>query len=156
MPHTRDFSEALFRRATILLFNRKFAEHEQDPSLKTKLLTELPGILNLSLDAYFCATVIYDFTAPRSSIDAKAEWKLEADQVAQFVDEVCDVDPANEQQMEPLYRLYEYWADNVGISRKVTMKTLRDRLTTLGFGARRTAKGRFVTGLSISSTGDAL
>ncbi|MDG1738866.1 MAG: phage/plasmid primase, P4 family, partial [Paracoccaceae bacterium] len=151
MPHTRDFSEALFRRATILRFNRKFDEHEQDPMLKTKLLTELPGILKLATDAYFFTTVL-GFTAPRSSVVAKDEWKLEADQVAQFVDEVCEADPANEEQMEPLYRRYEYWADEVGISRKVTMKTLRDRLTTLGFGARRTAKCRFVTGLRISST----
>jgi putative DNA primase/helicase len=44
MPHTRDFSDALFRRALILTFNRVFAEHERDPKLKEKLIAELEGI----------------------------------------------------------------------------------------------------------------
>jgi len=37
MPHTRDFSDALFRRAVIIRFNRTFAPHEQDHLLKDKL-----------------------------------------------------------------------------------------------------------------------
>ncbi|EBA02208.1 hypothetical protein RB2150_15970 [Rhodobacterales bacterium HTCC2150] len=148
MPHTRDFSDALFRRATILKFNRTFAEHEQDPMLKIKLLNELPGILNLALDAYI-VTTFAGFTAPQSSIEAKQEWKLEADQVAQFVDDACDADPNGEVPIGHLYKFYGQWADDVGISRTVTMKILRDRLTTLGFGGRRTGKARFVTGLRL-------
>ena len=49
LPHTRDFSDALFRRATIFQFNRTFAPHEQDPYLKTRLLSELPAILTRAL-----------------------------------------------------------------------------------------------------------
>ena len=37
MPRTKDFSEALFRRAVIITFNRVFAPHEQDPELKDRL-----------------------------------------------------------------------------------------------------------------------
>ena len=51
MPHTRDFSDELFRRQLILTFNRVFATAEQDRYLKDKLLTELPGVLTLSLRA---------------------------------------------------------------------------------------------------------
>jgi len=49
LPHTRDFSDALFRRATILKFNNKFENKNRDVHLITKLKTELPGILNLAL-----------------------------------------------------------------------------------------------------------
>ena len=51
LPHTRDFSPALFRRALIITFNWVFQEHEQDKTLKEKLTAELPGILNLALTA---------------------------------------------------------------------------------------------------------
>ncbi|MDA3895501.1 MAG: phage/plasmid primase, P4 family, partial [Desulfobacteraceae bacterium] len=48
MPHTRDFSDALFRRAIVITFNRVFQEYEQDKHLAKKLKSELPGILNLA------------------------------------------------------------------------------------------------------------
>jgi len=48
MPSTSDFSEALFRRAVIVTFNRTFQPHEQNPNLKDGLENELSGILNLA------------------------------------------------------------------------------------------------------------
>jgi phage/plasmid-associated DNA primase len=44
MPHSRDFSDALFRRAIVLTFNRKFYGTDRDEGLKEKLFAELPGI----------------------------------------------------------------------------------------------------------------
>src|SRR5690606_24879426 len=54
MPHTRDFSDALFRRALVVQFSEAFKPElgNCDPNLKNKLLDELPGILNMALDAY--------------------------------------------------------------------------------------------------------
>jgi putative DNA primase/helicase len=71
MPHTRDFSDALFRRALVVQFSRVFKPElgNCDPQLKDKLMAELPGILNLSLDAY--AKALEDgFTMPQSCLDA--------------------------------------------------------------------------------------
>jgi putative DNA primase/helicase len=146
MPHTRDFSEALFRRATILQFNRTFAIHEQDPMLKNKLLAELPGILNITLDAYACA-LVDGFTQPESSNDAKKEWRLEADQVAQFVEDVCQRDPESRTSASDVFRAYQSWAQDNGIGKTVSAKGLRDRLTRLGFGAQKSGPTRYVTGL---------
>ena len=146
MPHTRDFSEALFRRATILQFNRTFAKSEQDPQLKDKLQTELPGILNMSLTAYARA-LVEGFTEPASSEEAKKEWRLEADQVALFVDDACQRDPDARTPAGDVFRAYQSWATDNGISKTMSQKGLRDRLTRLGFGADRDRTARYVTGL---------
>jgi putative DNA primase/helicase len=150
MPHTRDFSEALFRRATILQFNRTFAKSEQDPQLKDKLQTELPGILNMCLEAY--ARAVGDgFTEPASSEQAKQEWRLEADQVALFVEEKCHADPNARETMHDMFLNYQVWASNNGISKTMSKKGLRDRLTRLGFGAAKSGGHRYVTGLKVEN-----
>ena len=148
MPHTRDFSEALFRRATILQFNRTFAKLEQDPQLKGKLLAELPGILNMSLDAYALA-LTDGFTAPASSEAAKQEWRLEADQVAQFFDDVCTRDEGAKATSTEVFNAYREWATNNGIHKAMSQKGLRERLTRLGFGADKDRVARYVTGLRV-------
>lgn len=148
MPHTRDFSEALFRRAVILQFNRTFAKHEQDPLLKNKLLAELPGILNLSLNAYAVALVA-GFTEPASSETAKQEWRLEADQVAQFVDDVCQRDAGARATSADVFNAYRDWASANGINKTMSQKGLRERLTRLGFGADKDRAARYVTGLRV-------
>jgi len=150
MPHTRDFSDALFRRAVILQFNRTFAPNEQDPMLKSKLLTELPGILNLTLNAYARA-LVGGFTQPVSSEAAKTEWRLEADQVAQFVNDACHRVPESRTSAGDVFRAYQTWAQDNGILKTVSAKGLRDRLTRLGFGADRDMAARYVTGLRVST-----
>ena len=154
MPYTRDFSEALFRRATILQFNRTFAKQEQDPQLKGKLLAEMPGILNMSLDAYALA-LTDGFTAPASSEAAKQEWRLEADQVAQFVDDVCTRDVGARATSTEVYKAYRDWATDNGIHKIMSQKGLRERLTRLGFGADKDRVARYVTGLRVPSWMDA-
>jgi putative DNA primase/helicase len=154
MPHTRDFSEALFRRATIMQFNRTFAPDEQDPMLKTKLMSELPGILRMSLDAYAEALARGVFTQPQSSEDAKKEWRLEADQVALFVDDVCERNPDSRTPAGEVFAAYKSWALDNGINKTMSQKGLRDRLTRLGFGAERSPTARYVTGLRVDSTRD--
>jgi putative DNA primase/helicase len=150
MPHTRDFSEALFRRATILQFNRTFAKQEQDPQLKGKLLAELPGILNMSLDAYALA-LTDGFTAPVSSETAKQEWRLEADQVAQFVDDVCTRDAGAKATSTEVFTAYRDWAKDNGVNKTMSQKGLRQRLTRLGFGYDKDRVAAYVTGLRVPS-----
>ena len=56
----------------------------ESANLKNELIQELPGILNLALNAY--ARAISDgFTIPSSATEASKEWKTETDQVAEFV-----------------------------------------------------------------------
>lgn len=149
MPHTRDFSDALFRRALILQFEQAFKPElgNCDPQLADKLIAELPGILNMALAAYVKATQ-QGFTMPERSQRAREEWRLEADQVAQFVQDECTAGGQYEVKASELYSHYRQWAMDNGISRSLSMKSFRDRLTRLGFGNRRMRDGRYVTGVT--------
>lgn len=133
MPHTRDFSDALFRRALVIPFNRTFkAGVDADPNLKTKLLEELPGIMNLALVAFGQVIVRHNFTEPQSCVDAKQEWRLEADQVAQFTGEKCVMDAEAAIRSGDLYNEYRTWCDDAGIARKLGKKNFTNRLVRLG------------------------
>ena len=50
LPYSPDHSYGLYRRMMIIPFTRRFEEKEADKNLKAKLLPELPGILNWSLE----------------------------------------------------------------------------------------------------------
>jgi putative DNA primase/helicase len=151
MPHTRDYSPAIMRRALIVRFNRSFSPEEQDRTLLDKLKEELPGILNLVLKAYASATV-NGFTNPPSSEAAKAEWRKDADQVAEFVDECCEVDTSVETPVQQLYTAYQGWAISYGHSRPVTLKTFSQRLQTMGYKRGRNSTSRTIVGLKLTAT----
>ena len=109
-------------------------------------MSEMSGILNIALKAYAKAT-IGQFTEPESASEAKQEWRLEADQVAQFVQERCERKHDGDTAISVAFSAYEAWALQQGISKKVSMKTFRDRLTRLGFGKGHTRTGNSVLGM---------
>ena len=148
MPHTRDFSDALFRRALVVEFNNKFKPElgNCDPQLKDKLMEELPGILSLALDAYAGALQV-GFTMPESCQHARDQWRLEADQVAQFVEAECEPDPLERMEPQKLFNAYRAWAQENGIHRQLTHKSFSDRLKALGYDTRKSNGKRYTAGL---------
>ena len=148
MPHTRDFSGALFRRALVIEFNNKFTPEmgNCDPNLKNKLMEELPGILTLALDAYADALQV-GFTMPESCKDARDEWRLEADQVAQFVDSECEAVPGAKTPSQPMYDAYRDWAKDSGIHNQLAIKSFKERMDRLGFKYKRETNARNYIGV---------
>lgn len=134
MPHTRDFSDALFRRALPIEFNQVFKPElgNCDDTLKERLVAEeLPGILNLALDAYANA-ISNGFTLPDSCKQAREKWRLEADNVAQFVDECCHQFAGASETVADLYTAYKEWSDEVGIRNRLKRGNFTERLVRLG------------------------
>lgn len=150
MPHTRDFSDAVFRRAGILTFNNKFEGGNCDPRLKESLVKELPGILNMALHGLGCVLQSGTFTTPESTRGALSEWRVEADQVRQFVEERCYLE--DEIVKGDLYRHYRRWCDGAGVSRPVKQRTFTNRLKLLGVGERRTGTARYYQGISLADS----
>lgn len=132
MPHTRDFSNALFRRALVIPFNRTFREPEQDRALTRKLRPELAGIINLALEGIAGVFTRGCFTEPASSVKAKEEWRLNADQVQQFAQDECLFDSSARTPVPRLFEAYLEWAKTVGVKRTVGRNTFGDRICRLG------------------------
>lgn len=150
MPHTRDFSDALFRRVMIIPFNRTFQEHEQDKHLKAKLREELPGILNLALEAVAGVFKRGEFTKTASCEKAKKEWRLNCDQVQQFADDECVFIPGAETTSKKLYKAYREWATDSGIKRTVNRNNFTARMCRLGAErAKGTGGTRLLAGVGL-------
>ena len=147
MPSTSDFSEALFRRAMIVTFNRTFQPHEQNPNLKDDLENELSGILNLALAAYTGA-LKNGFTIPASAKQARDEWKLETNQVAQFVIDECNERQEAAENFSDLYRRYQGWVRSNHLT-SLTPKTFSSRLQRLGFNNGKSGPTRKFKGLRL-------
>lgn len=155
MPHTRDFSDALFRRAVIIPFNRTFAEHEQDKHLKAKLKTELPGILNLALEAMAGVLNRGEFTKTESCERAKQEWRLNCDQVQQFVNDECILKAGIETPSSDIFKAYEEWAKEAGIKRTVNRNNFTARMCRLGAErAKGTGGVRLLAGVKLKYHGE--
>lgn len=148
MPPTSDFSEALFRRAAIVTFNRTFQPHEQNPNLKDDLESELSGILNLALAAY-AGALKNGFTIPASSREARDEWKLETNQVAQFVMDTCDALPDAVESFDQLYKQYQWWVQANQLTKTLTTKMFSTRLQKLGYKKSHSGDVRTFRGLRL-------
>ena len=150
MPHTRDFSEALFRRAIVLKFNNTFKGQGRDPHLKDRLLADLPGILSTSLRAIADVLRRGDFTVPLSSVEAARAWRRDVDQVAQFVDERCYLTPGGSVTSADLYRGYEEWAREAGIKHTLGRRKFTERVARLGAQASKGTGGtRMLSGIAL-------
>lgn len=152
LPHTRDFSDATFRRALVVPFNRKFTPGvDADPNLAGKLITELPGILNLALEAFKAVAGGGAFTNPPSCEQAKAEWRLEADQAAQFVEDRCAKRGTGAVRSSALFDAYRQWAVDNGVGRTLSHKGFSGRLERLGFAKQRRNTGAYFLGIGLRS-----
>jgi putative DNA primase/helicase len=148
MPHSRDFSEAMFRRAIVLTFNNRFDGADCDPNLIDKLKAELPGILTLALGAIRGVILKGAFTDVASSQVAKREWQLNCDQAAQYFEERLQRAPASKVGSTTLYQDYREWAAEQGVNRPLTQKTLVQRLVNrYGVVTERDNQQRYVGGI---------
>jgi P4 family phage/plasmid primase-like protien len=149
MPHTRDFSDGLFRRAYILPFNNRFDGADCDPALTNKLRQELSGILNIVLGAIASVIEQGKFTEPPSMIAAVKKWRVEADQVWQFVEDCCELSHG-EVKKSGLFKSYQMWAEEQCIRRTLSHKSFTNRLELLGVEERREGKARYYTGIRLA------
>lgn len=95
-------------------FNNRFEGDRRDVNLIAKLLAELPGILNIALRGAARLLVRKEFTECPSSDAIKDEWRLEADQVRQFVEEYCGEKPDQRVASRKVFSSYQAWAREAG------------------------------------------
>ena len=88
------------------------------------------------------------FTACASSIEITKQWRVEADQVAQFVEESCETGPQCRAISADLFNRYHTWAEAAGVRRTLNRNNFTNRLRRLGYEPDRGTGGtRMVAGI---------
>lgn len=139
LPGSRDLSDGLFRRFSILTFPNRFDDKPtRDTSLSEKLAAESSGILNYCLQALAGVYERGALTEPKSSREAVDAWRRDTDQVAAFIDEAMILEPGASISSKEAYESYQGWAKESGIRRLLGRKNFTQRLANMGVDA---AKG---------------
>lgn len=114
-PTFSDASGALGGRMIMLKFGVSF-EGREDMELESKLLAELPGILNWSLDGLGRLNERGRFTVPKSGAEEAELTRRLSAPVSAFVDDWCSVTAVESDtiELEVLYEAYRRWCEKAG------------------------------------------
>jgi putative DNA primase/helicase len=153
-PEVRGVDLGIWRRLKLIPFTVTIPSDEQDPQLVDKLKAEAPGILA------WCVQGCLEWQrtglqAPEAVASATHEWRKEANQVAQFVDERCVTgDPEYVRtKTADLYAAYRDWARESG-NEQLSQTAFGKRLDPLGFKSDRKSGARVWCGLAVSPSND--
>lgn len=117
-PRINDRTGATFNRLKIIPFNRSIPKDERDPQLLSKLLAEKPGIFNALMTFYIQLQNNKKFRHVEQSAAIAAEYQLENDTEASFIDECCEKHDLFSVQSSILYRRYNDWCIENGFRPK--------------------------------------
>ena len=113
LPKINNASGALVNRFIMLTTDESFLGRE-DHGLEARLMTELPGILNWSLDGLVRLRARGRFVQPQSSADAMLEMEHLGSPVKAFLHEMCDVGAEFTTATADLYQAYVGWCVTEG------------------------------------------
>ena len=111
-------------------------------------IEELPGILNLALNAYARATED-GFTIQTAEKEATKEWKTETDQVAEFVSDTFTTVAEGVTPTATLFNQYVRWCNFNQIRNALTIKSFSTRMKKLGYQPRKSGSVRTFRGLAL-------
>jgi len=98
---------------------------------------------------YYGQALLHGFTVPQSATHALDEWRREADQVRQFVDDGCVRNPMARVAVSELYRGFRDWCVRTGVRTVVGQPSFSKRLVDgLGFERER-SDGSKIAGLQL-------
>jgi putative DNA primase/helicase len=115
LPSLTDGSGALAGRFIILVMTKSFFGKE-DPALTNKLLTELPGILNWSIEGYRRLRQRGYFVQPKSSLAAAEDIEMLAAPVKAFVRDCCLVAPGLRYITDNTWEDWKVWSEDQGLN----------------------------------------
>lgn len=110
-PRTTDISHGMLRRAQVFEMKRMFSETEQDHGLVDLICeTELPGVLNLLIQAWQRVLRRGRFLTPKDCEATRAKWKAQANTTARFIASVLVRDEqAKQMDGQRVYAAYRNW-----------------------------------------------
>jgi putative DNA primase/helicase len=151
LPRLTDASGALSGRFMMLRLTESFYGRE-DTSLTDRLLTELPGTLNWSIEGWRRLRDRGHFIQPASVKDALRDMEDLSSPVAAFVRERCEVRGGLRVSIDNLYQAWKQWCEADGRMTVSTKQTFgRDLLAAVPTITTRvgTDNARFYQGIGL-------
>jgi putative DNA primase/helicase len=147
-PVIKDSSWAIWRRIRLIPFTVQIPEKEQDRQLPEKLQAELPGILAWMVRG--CLSWQREgLSVPEEVNKATGEYRQEMDELGDFLEERCVVDPEESATAKGLYQAYGEWAEEAGERRPLSQKAFGTALAERGFERKRKAEGWYWRGIGL-------
>lgn len=155
LPRISDSSGALASRFVLLTLTRSFLGQE-DHGLTDRLLTELPGIMNWSLEGLRRLRERGYFVQPQSPADAIIELEDLASPIGAFIRDCCIVQAGVEVPVDDMFSAWKVWSDDQGRTKAGNRQTfgrdLRAAIPRLKISNRRSANNarrRYYEGVAV-------
>lgn len=151
LPRVTDTSGALAGRFLMLRLTESFYGRE-DVSLTQRLLTELAGVLNWSIEGWKRLRRRGHFIQPASAEDALRDIEDLSSPVGAFVRQRCEISPGLRAWVDDLYRAWKEWCEADGRVTVSTKQTFgRDLMAAaVGVVCRQSTNGpRFYQGIAL-------
>ena len=123
LPRLNDPSGAIASRFVLLVLRESYLGRE-DTGLTDRLLAELPGILNWSIEGWHRLAAQRRFTTPASSDEAIDELAAAVSPMRAFIADWCHVGPEHEVPCGLLFDAWRAWCDEQGRATPGTVQTL--------------------------------
>ena len=146
-PVIRGTDHAIWRRIRLIPFTVTIPDEEQDEELVEKLKEEHPGILNWAVEGARKWQKKGLEVAEKVKV-ATAQYRLEMDVLAGFLEDCCLIGPRYEATSKDLYIAYTAWCEANG-EQVMTQIALGLRLEERGFSPKRTERSRLWTGIGL-------
>lgn len=112
LPTITDPTVFMSGRIKVITFSRHFSESEQDKTLKDKLRSEAPGILNWMVEGYYRYKT--DGLNPPNTVKvATEEYAADSDKLQKFIDD-CLIKSEGNCKGADVYKAYEKWTNENG------------------------------------------
>lgn len=139
--------DGIWRRIMLIPFRRKFAEHERDPWLESKLLEERDGILAWMVAG--CLDWQRNGLKPSPLVKREsATYRKESDLLGEFLDEKTKPDPNEKVQQSRLFEHWRSWCEESGI-RYGSKVSFTRKLAERGYLESKSNGNRFYAGLKL-------
>lgn len=129
-PTFFDDSGALAGRMLLLIFNRSFLGSE-DPTLLTRLLTELPGICNWAIEGLQRLRATGRFTEPAICREERDDMMEQQAPLLAFIRAECEIGEGLTVGTTDLYNRYSLWCTQNGMKAGNHNKFTRELKSTL-------------------------
>ncbi len=122
LPRLADASGALTGRFILLMLTISFYGRE-DHALTSKLLTELPGILNWALDGWAELRKRGYFKQPESAKTEVEQLEDLASPIGAFLRDRCEIDPAFSADVTDVFNAWNLWCATQGLKHPGTVQS---------------------------------